>query len=587
MFVVIVLGLSLCLATVGCRDGGKPRVRNVVLISLDTLRADHMSSYGYNRKTSPHLDALAARGTMFENAISSSSWTTPAHASFFTGLLSSEHGAAQLNQPIKPDVPMLTEYLKEAGFQTAAFITHIFVGEHLGFGRGFDTFWFRQNARADVPTDAAIQWLGIRDKKQPFFVFIHLFDPHLPYAPVESYLDDYDEFCRRERGDFSTLNKLFTPDAELRAKALACLIRRYDDEIHYADAQIGRLVDVLEREKLLEETLIVFLSDHGEEFLDHGSVLHAITLYQEQLHVPLILAGGPADVIPRGKRVSGRVRTFDIVPTILDLLGIKAKHDMTAAGLTPYLRGETNADRNSIAETNDVGPDRMTLLQGSHKYIYAPDAHVFQQYLGEEFFDLATDPAEKHNLMTRQPATASRVRQEMTRQGKYTWRKAWRVMWGGGGTKTGVQGTLTTPDRFTTVSKYLGFSRFDDIPDDLPVDQTLRRADFKLQRSNRQITFHARNHAARNGFLAVPDDPYAPLLLTVEWETPAGEKRREELALDGEVSPEKPLRAAGGLVTIYTEPILTFPNPPTEFEIGQQEKLPGPLRKKLRALGYF
>jgi arylsulfatase A-like enzyme len=223
----------------GCGRGGP--TRNLVIVSMDTVRADHLGCYGYAQKTTPEIDALAARGVLFENAMASSSWTTPSHASLFTGLLSSSHGAAQLNAPIRDDVPTLPEYLKRAGLATAGFVTHVFVGDHLGFARGFDKFWQEQDPRADRVVDAAQEWIDAQGRK-PFFAFLHFFDPHHPYAPPDEYLQNYDDWCRKEKGDLGTLNKLFTPD---RDKAMACALRRYDDEINFVDRQIGRLASGL------------------------------------------------------------------------------------------------------------------------------------------------------------------------------------------------------------------------------------------------------------------------------------------------------------------------------------------------------
>ncbi|MDP8222988.1 MAG: sulfatase [Candidatus Lernaella stagnicola] len=583
---IILAILAALTVTGGCTPNKPPELRNVVFVSLDTVRADHLSCYGYQRATSPHIDALAAEGMLFENAMAQSSWTTPSHASLFTGLLSSAHGAAQLNQPIKKEVPVLAEYLQDAGFQTGGFVTHLFVGDYLGFDRGFDSFWYEQTPRAKGPVDAALTWLEGRNEK-PFFLFLHLFDPHHPYAPPDKYVRQYEGDCRREPGNMASLGKLFDRDATGRDQLLACLIRRYDDEIHYADEQLGRLFAYLKEKALWDQTLVVFLSDHGEEFLDHGSVLHAITLYQEQLHVPLILAGGPPGLLQAGSRVKGRVALYDIMPTLLDLFDIKPKATMTAQTLLPHLRGKTQPDRDVIAETNDVGPDRMTLLSGPAKYLYAPDAHVFQQHMSAEFYDLAGDPGEKHNLLDERPQEAARVRARMIEQGRYATRQAWRIMWGGAGSERAVRGRLQTEGRFTHAFKYLGFTRFDEIPEDLPIDQALRQADYQIHRASRVISFSAADHIVANGFAAVLAQADAPLTLTVDWRTETGDGKRETLTIAGTPTRDKPLLAAGGLVRIFTEDILTFPEAPPELEISRKEKLPAPLKQKLRTLGYF
>ena len=585
----LLVSSSLVVALVCCLPGcTKPasRIDNIVFISLDTLRADHVGAYGYDRPTTPNIDALAARGILFENAMSQSSWTTPAHASFFTGLLSSAHGAAKLNQPIHDDVPMLAEYLNTAGLATGAFVTHVFVGDHLGFARGFDTFWYQQSERADTPIDAALEWIETR-RDQRFFAFVHLFDPHLPYDPVAEYVAEYDDFCRDEQGGFRTIRKLLTAEPGSFKKVLSCLVRRYDDEVRYADAQIGRLIAHLDQLGLRDNTLIVFLSDHGEEFLEHGGLLHGVTLYQEQIHVPLIIAGGPESIVPRGLRVPSRVAAFDIMPTLLDLLNIEPTRPMQAVSLRPLFSGQPAPDRDVSAETNDVGPDRMALLSGHHKFIYAPDAHMFLRKLAPEFFDIAADPGEHENLIDRDPETAARVRDTMIETAHYRWRKTWRLVWGGSGTERPVRASLTTTDRFTAAFKYLGVSRFEKPTPDAPIDKNFLLADYTLKRSGERILVDAKDRNVTNGttIVAEPDD--ADVELTVQWTAKDNQETQKTVVLKGEIPADQPLVLADGLLKVFSETILTFPEPPPMLGINQQEKLLPDLQKKLRALGYF
>jgi arylsulfatase A-like enzyme len=581
VIVCVVVALSAC---------GKPAtVENIVLVSIDTLRADHVSAYGYAQKTTPEIDALAARGVLFENAYAPSSWTTPSHASLFTGLLSSSHGAAQLNAPIRPDVPLLAEYLKEAGLATGAFVTHLLVADHLGFARGFDSFWFQENVPADKPTDAALEWIKSR-RGQRFFVFLHYFDPHHPYLPPDAYVKTYDEFCRNERGDFGSLNKLFTGDREARDRVLACLIRRYDDEIRFVDAQIGRLVRQLRDDGLLDRTLLVITADHGEEFLDHGSVLHAITLYEEQLRVPLIFVGGPTNE-RKGQRLAARVRLIDVMPTLLELLQIKPKKAMQAASLLPLLRGEQGEDRDVIAETSDVGPDRMSLNAGRYKYIYAPNSTVFQQPMTDQLFNLADDPREQHDRKAAEPDTVKQMREQMIALAGYKWRRAWRVMWGGAGTAGARFGQLTTSGRFLYALKYLGVSSFDDEQTDAPLVHARTTADYRLQRSKQTITFSAQDQAQTNGLVAITDPDDAPLHAVLRWlrpdETDESRADREEFDLREAIDRLQPRTIGDKIFQIYSEPILTHPNPIPFHEVGYQNKLMPDLKKMLRSLGYF
>ncbi|NLH47420.1 MAG: sulfatase-like hydrolase/transferase [Myxococcales bacterium] len=580
--------LVLAAALAGWHCSGSAKPKNVLLISIDTLRADHLSCYGYAKKTTPEIDALAARGVLFEHAMAPSSWTTPSHASLFTGLLSSQHGAALVGVPIHPETPTLPEYLKEAGLASAAFVTHQYVGKSLGFARKFDSFWMEEDAPADKPVDEAIQWLGANGKK-PFFAFVHLFDPHMPYQPPKEYVDEYDEFCRQTGGDRGTLNFLMSDDKAVSQRALTCLLRRYDDEIRYTDRQVGRLVRYLETEKLLDKTVVIIVADHGEEFLEHQGVLHGITLYQEQLHVPLILLGAG---IPRGKRIAAQVRLQDVLPTVLELEHLTPKIALQAASLTPFFDGRETADRDAIAETCDVGPNRMSIISGHYKYIYSPRAHIFMQPMEEKLFDLAADPQEKTNLLAEKPELAKKLQAALIAETGYKWRKSWKLLWGGAGSEETRRGSLSTGARFIYAFKYLGYSSFADVVQELPFKGGMHDlADYELQRSPNKLSFDAKDHGRENGVLAVVDPDDAPVTVAFACrdclQNEAHPEDERETELSGEIDPAKPRLFENGAFRVYTEPILTFADPPPLASKQMQDVIQPDMLKKLRTLGYF
>ncbi|MDP6932732.1 MAG: sulfatase, partial [Myxococcota bacterium] len=297
---------------------------NVVLISIDTLRRDHLSLYGYDRETSPNLDALAARGITFERAVSASHWTAPAHASLLSGLHPDEHGLVQYPEPgaLHEDVPMLAERLVEAGYQTAAFVGGSYVSEKLGLGQGFE-YWHEERTRAERRFEQAADWLDSRDPTRPFFLFVHTYEVHEPYDPPSPHdqhwqTGDPPEADVDLRGQISKLyNKGFRPTSE----QLRHLEALYDGEIRYTDAQLGLFLERLGVSGLDEETLVVVTSDHGEQFMDHGGLAHG-ALYGELIGVPLVLSHPVLDLwgVPRVEQVTPAI---DLVPTLLDLLDIR------------------------------------------------------------------------------------------------------------------------------------------------------------------------------------------------------------------------------------------------------------------------
>lgn len=296
---------------------GKP---NVILIIIDTLRADHLGCYGYERNTSPHIDSLAATGTLWLNAQAQSSWTLPGVSSIFTGLSTKSHGAGKSDGTVyalDPEMPLITTLLKAEGYQTAGFFNVYLLSEQFGFHRGFDSYNcnYLGDGEAGATVDMTINWIDGIDKEKPFFATVHLFDVHDPYDPPSPFDELYT--VGGTAGDslwqMSPDGKLINPGQNEHLMAL------YDAEINWVDSQLERLFSHLREAGLAENTIIVFTSDHGEEFLDHDWVGHGATLFNEILHIPLIITGPGA---AKGEIETFNVGQFDVLPTICGLLDI-------------------------------------------------------------------------------------------------------------------------------------------------------------------------------------------------------------------------------------------------------------------------
>jgi arylsulfatase A-like enzyme len=306
---------------------------DVLLVILDTTRADHFSSYGYPRRTTPNFDRLAAEGERFDNAWAQSSWTLPAIASLLTGQPPHVHGAGRSVQgtfPVRPEVPTLAEDLRSAGYRTAAFVNVSWLSPQIsGLDRGFDSYDLhmtdptnRNQREARATTDAALAWLE-SERTPPFFLVVHYFDAHLTYDPPPPYDTRFEpDSGPRIPPGFGSANevrRLRLGEITLDARRRESLIARYDGEIAHVDAQFGRLRAGLERMGRWDRTLVIVVGDHGEEFWDHGGFEHGHSHHREVLRVPLIVRrpGGPSSAVH-----SGRVRQIDVAPAVLAAAGL-------------------------------------------------------------------------------------------------------------------------------------------------------------------------------------------------------------------------------------------------------------------------
>ncbi len=405
---------------------GDHRPPNIVLIVIDTLRADHLSCYGYHRPTSPHIDALAGSGTLFEHASSVSSHTRPATASLLTGNYPAVHGAVGFEGSVSPDVQTLAETLGEAGYRTIGFHRNGNVSERFGFGRGFDRYvgvekgvWheLRRRTPRDVPllisqvddsllTRHALAFLR-EIGSSPFFLYLHLADPHDPYTPPrDSPLFPsqpltptaelfYQQPVKPKAKETPVLDRMKLGLLPLDDLTHRQMIDLYDAEIGTADEQVGRILAGLVEAGLSEETVVFLTSDHGEEFWDHGGLGHGQSHYQELLHVPLIAAGPGIE----RRRLAQPVSLIDLVPTIMDLAGLEA------GGLPGRsLRTVLTSRRRKPAAVPVYSESLMRMdFHGDPLLLRSVRTRDLKLVLDFRFerkllFDLAADPGEQKNL---------------------------------------------------------------------------------------------------------------------------------------------------------------------------------------------
>ncbi len=368
----------------GCGDVRPRAGQNLLVITVDTLRADRLGAYGYSKANTPNIDRMSSQGVVFEQAIAQVPVTLPSHASLFTGLVPPTHGVRD-NTYFRLDdqARTLAEILKERGYQTAAFVSAFVLDGSFGLDQGFDVYddEVAQGAetagivaerRGELVSRSFASWVEKRSSDRPFFAWLHYFDPHLPYAPPAPYPAGY------------------------------------DGEIAYVDAQVGRVLETIETSGLGENTLVVFTSDHGESLGEHGEKSHGFFVYDATLRVPLILKSAAS--IPEGERVATAVRTIDILPTALEALEIPVPEEVQGRSLLSLARGDAAEIPSAyaecyVSELNFRWAPLLALREGGYKYIEAPRP---------ELYDLSADPGETKNLLAEDPERAQGMRARLS-----------------------------------------------------------------------------------------------------------------------------------------------------------------------------
>jgi len=375
-----------------------PTAKNVILISIDTLRADRLGVYGYARPTSPNIDAFAREAVRFSRAYSSSNWTLPGHAGMLTGRMSSWHGAIMIGNSLRANAPLVSEVVRGAGMETAAFVSHLFVGAEYGFNRGFATFDMEQSVGSAALTDKAVAWLRNRPGARGFLLFLHYFDVHDPYgkadAPIARFTND--SACRGPVDMAQLGAAMFQEDWD----RFACFNALYDADVALVDRELGRLFGVLRADGRFDDTLVIVASDHGELLGQGEGVSHGITLLEPEIAVPLIVrwpggAGG-------NTYVPQPVSTIQIAPTILEALGLPV-FDTDLPGLHGLLAGDA-APVWVAAEAENSGYTQIAVVKDHYKLFQAPTYHVLNTRLAPMLVDL--DQSETTDLWSAKPEVA-------------------------------------------------------------------------------------------------------------------------------------------------------------------------------------
>lgn len=380
---------------------------NVILIALDTLRSDHLNSYGYERDTSPQMAAFAKRGVLFEQAFSQAPWTLPSFASIFTGLHPARHGVVRNGTALTADGPSLPGLLRGAGYFTVGFHDGGYMGHVQGFHNNFDHYERIEGLRS---IETVVDW-ATSHRDLPFFLFLHTYDVHSPYGSVpEEYRDIYSREDRASRHDLAThkpvdIVRKHKPGV-FEARDFEAMHDLYDGEIRFVDDQLGRLFAVLDELGLSKRTHVILMSDHGEEFGEHKGIEHHNgNIYRELTQIPLVWVG-PG--IAQNRRVTELVASVDILPTVLDRLGIdlRTAGDINGIPLVPLLIEEQSPDRwrrrHVFSQSHSNGGAR-SLRTVEWTLVHSARA-------GWKLFDRRSDPAESEDVFDQHPDIVKRLR---------------------------------------------------------------------------------------------------------------------------------------------------------------------------------
>jgi arylsulfatase len=379
---------------------------NVVLISLDAVRADHLSFYGYERDTVPALNALAAKGAVFENFYSQTPSTVATHGSLFTGRYPFQHGMYAQSHSLKEKEHTLAEYLWNHGYRTFAIASSIRFEPMSGYSQGFERYetlyHLEKNERSARVTDLALEHAEM-DASRPFFAFLHYFDAHAPYEAPEPYRklwhpglpapqpEDTVEFTVRHRW----------PETDVDPKVIDYLRALYDGALCYQDESVGRLFEELEAVSGGRPTLWIVTADHGEEFKEHGYLTHSFYLHEELVRVPLVMV--LSGVIEAGRRIGTPVQTVDLFPTIAELLGLPVSEELPGRSFAARLKGGEE-----LAQSDDTEARDVVILEAAGKWgvIATLETGRFKLVMGRGggLYHLDVDPRADVDVTDRYPA---------------------------------------------------------------------------------------------------------------------------------------------------------------------------------------
>ena len=401
--------------------------RPVILISIDSLRADFTTPYGHvprfapEEQTTPFLSWMAEEGVLFEHASAASPWTLPSHMTLLTGMSPMEHGVRSRKYSLDKGIDLVSDVFQGAGYHTGGFFTAPFLHPAWGFGRGFDVYVpsadylgtieagevlsaagkspevveLHEKSHTDARTgeqaiDRAITWLDHGNRyEEPFFVFLHLWDPHYDYFPPKEYAE---QFLPNYTGSIVG-DEFLKLDRELSEQDLFELQALYEAEIRYTDDQIARLYAQLEAWGIADDVILAVVSDHGDEFMEHGNRGHHLTLLEEVMHVPMVVHA--PGLIEGGTRVQGSVSIRDLAPTLIDLAGLPAWTDRSGLSLQPMWQG---ADVDRQVSLDLLRPAKRMQLLGYRKGFAKGIQDAYKNTL--RIYDLKEDPGELHPVLT-------------------------------------------------------------------------------------------------------------------------------------------------------------------------------------------
>lgn len=390
---------------------------NVILIVIDTLGARHLGVYTDGNEHSPNIDALAAQGATFIRAHSVSSWTKPAIASILTSKMPSYHGVTELGIKLSDAQVTLAERLRDAGYATAGIVSHTIMKRKSGYAQGFDHY-LQLNRKgnphkvvsSELVSNAAVEWLDLLKKnnpEKPFFLFLHYFDPHFRYM-------DHEQFSLA-RGYSGTLKpgmsfeRLMAQRTVMKKRDLEYLRNLFREEVAFTDQQIGRVIEHVKKLGHAGSTLTLLTSDHGEEFMEHSSLGHTMTLFEEITHIPFIVVY-PGGVKPGA--YPAPVSQLDVMPTILDICGLKTGENSQGVSLRQYMGAAQLPlpERAMLAEVSYRQAGSGALLPRLDAVWHKRQKLIIDKGKGRRyFFHLESDPGEKSNLIESRPESVARL----------------------------------------------------------------------------------------------------------------------------------------------------------------------------------
>lgn len=419
------------LLTLACRtQAGPAPTTNIVVITWETTRADHTSLHGHPLRTTPGLELLATEGVSFQRNISAAPWTLPSVSSILTGRLPTGHGVREFEDVLVEGVDTLPERLQKAGYHTAMIGSNSIFEADRGLEQGFDHYFGQGDVPGEELAERMRTWLDERPQDQPFFLYMHLFEPHCPYDPPTRYQGVFEPWpaalatgraWSQERWDqaFGCFRLPAPGRPGQPVLSVDPYLSAYDAELHYADHLTSLLVERLRTRGLLEQTLLVVVGDHGEEFLDHGDHGHGRHLYEESVHVPLLIRPPGGAGSAAGRKVQALTSSVDVTATALAAAGLPVDGD--GRDLSPAWTGSVPSawEQRAVYSGTDHEAHLRSVHRGSHKLIaevakVAVDptdpGQVAPPLRPPELYDLSSDPDERTNLATSQPALLAELK---------------------------------------------------------------------------------------------------------------------------------------------------------------------------------